>query len=97
LLAESGIAPSAAAKIKFRVGRGCGHCRGTGFKGRKAIAEVLYLNDEIRELIIGRQPVRLIREAASKNGTRFLRDGAMDLVIGGESTLEEINRVTFVA
>lgn len=97
LIAESGIAPADAAKIKFRAGRGCGHCRGTGFKGRKAIAEVLYLNDEIRELIIGRQPVRLIREAASRNGTLFLRDGAMDLVIQGESTLEEINRVTFVA
>lgn len=95
LIAESGIKD--AQKIRFRAGRGCGHCRGSGFKGRKAVAEILYLNDEIRELIIGRQPVRLIREAASRNGTRFLRDGAMDLVIQGESTLEEINRVTFVA
>lgn len=97
LIAESGIQPADAQKIKFRAGRGCGHCRGSGFKGRKAIAEVLYLNDEIRELIIARQPVRLIREAASRNGTRFLRDGAMDLVIQGETTLQEINRVTFVA
>ncbi len=97
LIAESGISLADARKIRFRAGSGCGHCRGSGFKGRKAIAEVLNLNDEIRELIIGRQPVRLIREAASRNGTRFLRDGAMDLVIQGESTLEEINRVTFVA
>ncbi len=97
LIAESGINPDAAQKIRFRAGRGCGHCRGTGFKGRKAIAEVLYLNDEIRELIIAKQPIRLIREAASRNGTRFLRDGALDLVIQGESTLLEINRVTFVA
>ena len=97
LIAESGIKPDDAKNITFRAGSGCGHCRGTGFKGRKAIAEVLYLNDEIRELIIARQPIRLIREAASRNGTRFLRDGAMDLVINGESTLQEINRVTFVA
>lgn len=97
LIAESGIQSADAQKIRFRAGRGCGHCRGTGFKGRKAIAEVLYLNDEIRELIIARQPVRMIREAASRNGTRFLRDGALDLVIQGESTLQEINRVTFVA
>jgi general secretion pathway protein E len=97
LIAESGIKPADAQKIKFRAGKGCGHCRGTGFKGRKAIAEVLYLNDEIRELIIARQPIRLIREAASRNGTRFLRDGAIDLVIQGESTLQEINRVTFVS
>ena len=97
LIAESGIAPMDVPNYHFRAGSGCGHCRGTGFKGRKAIAEVLYLNDEIRELIIGQKPVRLIREAARRNGTQFLRDGALDLVARGESTLEEINRVTFVA
>ena len=97
LLEESGIKPEDARKMQFRAGRGCGHCRGTGFKGRKAIAEVLYLNDEIRELIIARQPVRLVREAAKRNGTRLLREGAMDLVFQGESTLQEVNRVTFVA
>jgi general secretion pathway protein E len=97
LIIESGLKLEEAKTIKFKSGKGCGHCRGTGFKGRKAIAEVLIMNDEIRELIVGRQPVRLIREAASRNGTRFLRDGALDLVINGESTLTEINRVTFVA
>ncbi len=97
LIVESGIDVEQAKSIRFRAGKGCGHCRGTGFKGRKAIAEVLCLNDEIRELIIARQPVRLIREAAKRNGTRFLRDGAIDLVMQGESTLLEINRVTFVA
>jgi general secretion pathway protein E len=97
LIEESGISLADARDIKFRAGRGCGHCRGTGFKGRKAIAEVLYLNDEIRELIIARQPVRLVREAAKRNGTRLLREGALDLVFQGESTLQEVNRVTFVA
>jgi general secretion pathway protein E len=97
LIEESGISLADARNIKFRAGRGCGHCRGTGFKGRKAIAEVLNLNDEIRELIIARQPVRLVREAAKRNGTRLLREGALDLVFKGESTLQEVNRVTFVA
>ena len=96
LISESGISAADAASATFRVGRGCGHCRGTGFKGRKAIAEILYLNDEIRELIIAKQPVRLLREAAKRNGTRFLREGALDLVFRGETTLQEINRVTFV-
>jgi general secretion pathway protein E len=41
--------------------------------------------------------MRLIREAALRQGTRFLRDGALDLVRQGKSTLQEINRVTFVA
>ncbi|MGC2167011.1 MAG: GspE/PulE family protein [Gallionella sp.] len=97
LLALSGIDPDTGRNANFRAGRGCGHCRGTGFKGRKAIAEVLQMNDEIRELIIARQPIRLIREAAQRNGTRFLREGALNLVFQGESTLEEVNRVTFVA
>jgi general secretion pathway protein E len=97
LLAFSGIDEETARNTRFRAGHGCGHCRGTGFKGRKAIAEVLQMNDEIRELIIARQPIRLIREAARRNGTRFLREGALNLVYQGESTLEEVNRVTFVA
>ncbi|HEY0666471.1 MAG TPA: GspE/PulE family protein [Gallionella sp.] len=97
LLDVSGVGPAEAASATFRAGRGCGHCRGTGFRGRKAIAEILYLNDEIRELIVARQPVRLVREAARRNGTRLLREGALKLALAGETTLQEINRVTFVA
>jgi general secretion pathway protein E len=78
-------------------GKGCGECRGTGFKGRKAIGELLVLNDELRELIIARAPARKLKEAARAAGTVPLRDAAMQLVNAGETTLEEINRVTFVA
>ena len=97
LLADSGIAPDQAATMTFRAGRGCGQCRGTGFMGRRAIGEILYLNDKIRELIIDRQPTRIIREEAQRNGTRFLREIAVEMVARGETTLQEINRVTFVA
>ncbi|MGZ8983676.1 MAG: GspE/PulE family protein [Methylotenera sp.] len=96
LLADSGITPEQSRGFVFREGHGCGQCRGTGFKGRKAIAELLNLNDEIRELIVAREPIRIIKEAAQRNGTRFLREAAEDLVRRGESTLQEINRVTFV-
>jgi len=77
--------------------KGCGECRGTGFKGRRAIGELLVLNDELRELIVARAPVRKLKEAARAAGTVPLRDAAMALVQTGETTLEEINRVTFVA
>jgi general secretion pathway protein E len=96
LLAESGLSRAQVEGFEFKVGRGCVHCRGTGYKGRKAIGEILRLNDEIRELIIAKEPLRRIRDAAVKNGTRFLREGAIDLVKTGVSTLQEINRVTFV-
>jgi general secretion pathway protein E len=96
LLESSGILPEQAKEFRFVAGRGCGQCRGTGFKGRKAIAEMLHLNDEIRELIVAKEPIRRIKEAARRHGTRYLREAALDLVRRGETTLKEINRVTFV-
>jgi general secretion pathway protein E len=77
--------------------RGCSACRGTGFKGRKAIGELLVMNDELRELIVSRAPARKLKEAAQAAGTIPLRDAALALVESGETTLEEIDRVTFVA
>ena len=77
--------------------RGCKECRNTGFRGRKAVGELLVLNDELRELIIARAPARKLKDAARAAGTVPLREAAMRLVEGGETTLEEINRVTFVA
>lgn len=82
---------------RFRKGQGCGNCRGTGYKGRKAIAEILTLNDEIRELIIDKRPIRHIKEAAQHNGTRSLREVALGLVKSGLTTLDEIKRVTLNA
>jgi general secretion pathway protein E len=97
LLESSGISSEAAQEYRFMAGRGCGLCRGTGYKGRKAIAEMLHLNDEIRELIVAKEPIRKIKDAARRNGTRYLRESALNLVKNGETTLQEINRVTFVA
>ena len=96
LLRESGLTEAQAASFRFRTGRGCRECRGSGYKGRKAIAELMILNDELRELITARAPVRQLKEAARTSGTRFLRDAALEAVKKGESTLEEINRVTFI-
>jgi general secretion pathway protein E len=78
-------------------GKGCGACRGTGYRGRKAIGELLVLNDELRELIIARAPARKLKEVARANGTLPLREAAMRLVNNAETSLEEIKRVTFVA
>lgn len=91
LLAESGITDTSG--FHFRAGRGCASCRGTGYKGRKAVAELLVLDDELRELIVTREPVRRIKEVAHAKGTRVLRDVGLDLVRRGETTLQELNRV----
>jgi general secretion pathway protein E len=97
LLRESGIEPSQRGEYRFVRGRGCANCRGTGYKGRKAIGELLVMNDELRELIVAREPVRKLKETARKAGTIPLREAALGLVKAGETTLEEINRVTFVS
>ena len=78
-----------------RRGQGCTECRGTGYRGRKAIGECLLLDDELREMIATRTPIRHIKEAARARGTRLLRESAEELVRTGVTTLEEINRVTF--
>ncbi len=75
-------------------GKGCGACRGTGYKGRRAVAEVLTLDDELRELIAARAAVRQIKEHARNQGTRLLREAALEMVWRGETTVEEVNRVT---
>jgi len=97
LIAESGIDAQQASLMRFRTGKGCGQCRGSGYRGRNAIAEMLVLNDEIRELIVAKEPIRRIKEAAKRNGTRFLRDAALDMVKAGQTSLQEANRVTIVA
>jgi general secretion pathway protein E len=97
LITESGIAADEAGQFSFRSGKGCGQCRGSGYRGRNAIAEILILNDEIRELIVAQEPIRRIKEAAKNNGTRFLREAALDMVKQGLTSLEEANRVTIVA
>lgn len=97
LIAESGISPEQSEQYHFRSAKGCGQCRGSGYRGRSAIAEILLLNDEIRELIIAQATIRRIKEAARQNGTHFLREAALEMVKAGQTSLQEANRVTIVA
>jgi general secretion pathway protein E len=96
-LAESGLGAADLTAFNFRAGHGCGQCRGTGYRGRTAIAEIMVLTDELREMIVAREPIRALKEVARRGGTRFLRDAAIALVRDGKTSLEEVNRVTFVA
>jgi general secretion pathway protein E len=96
-LASVHLAREDAQDYVFMRGKGCGDCRGTGYRGRRSIAEILTLNDEIRELIVDKQPIRRIKAAAHANGTRSLRLAALDLVKRGATTIDEIKRVTLHA
>lgn len=76
-------------------GRGCGHCRGTGYRGRRAIAEVLVLDDALRDMISARTSIAAVKEMARERGVRSMRRAGLECVARGLTTLDELNRVTF--
>ena len=96
LLEESALDPALAETHTFYEGAGCIECGGTGFKGRTAICELLDLSDRIREMILDRRPASEVKKAAHEEGMRFLRESAVEKVLLGQTTLREINKVTFV-
>ncbi len=74
-------------------GRGCEHCRQTGYKGRHAVAEVLLFDDRLRSMILNRADVVEIKQMARNRGVRPLSWRALDLVAAGLTTIAEIDRV----
>jgi len=96
LLEDSGLEADRYRDYVFYEGAGCIECNGTGFRGRLAIAELLNLSDNIRQLILDRRPAAEIKRAAKAEGMRFLRESALQKVFAGETTLHDINKVTFV-
>ena len=81
--------------LTLRAGRGCGACRGSGYKGRRAVAEILVLDDELRDLIAQRASLADVKAAARRRGLRSIRAAAVELVALGQTTLAELDRVTF--
>ncbi len=76
-------------------GRGCVTCHGLSYRGRSAITEFLTLTDHIKELILDRRPTSEIRRAAIAEGMTTLREAGIERVLQGDTTIREINRVTF--
>jgi type IV pilus assembly protein PilB len=95
-LIESGLTPSKFRDYAFYSQVGCEICNQTGYRGRTAIHELLDMSDSIREAIIDRKPGSEVRRLATAEGLGTLRQSALRLVFGGQTTLHEINRVTFV-
>jgi len=95
-LREAAMDPTLAHTHTFYEGTGCLECNGSGFRGRMAICELLDLSDTIRDMILARRPNSEIKRAVRDEGMRFLRESAVSRVLSGETTLREINKVTFV-
>jgi type IV pilus assembly protein PilB len=83
-------------KESFRMfkGKGCDKCGNTGYKGRMGIFEVLPMLVELEEMIFNKTPAFKIYEAANKFGVITMKQDGVVKVIRGETTLEEVLRVT---
>jgi len=81
-------------KATLKKGRGCPICNGTGYRGRKAVHEVVVMDKEIRRMIVGGASEEEM-EAALRKKNRFvsLRERATQCVLAGETTIEEFNKV----
>ena len=92
---ESGLNYDQVKDRMFARGKGCAECNGLGYRGRRAITEFLGLTDPIKEMILARRPSSELRKAAMADGMTSLREAGLDKALRGETTLKEVNRVTF--
>ena len=81
--------------IKLFSGKGCEKCRGTGYLGRTCILELMPFTESIRKLTTGDVDVDAIRSKAREEGMRTLRESAVDKLLKGVTTHEEVLRVTW--
>jgi len=79
---------------QFYRGFGCENCLETGYLGRTGIFELLIIDDDIKDLIIKRSGSYIIKEAAVEKGMSTLREDGLQKALAGETTLEEVCRVT---
>jgi type II secretory ATPase GspE/PulE/Tfp pilus assembly ATPase PilB-like protein len=87
------IAPSGEIIETFR-GAGCESCSGTGYSSRLGIFELMEMDEEIRKLVMTNADAGVLTQAARRNGMRNLREDGWQKVASGQTTAEEVMRVT---
>jgi len=89
-----GFPPDEIETAKFWHGLGCEQCRQLGYQGRMGIYELLILNEGLRPMILNRAPASTIAAKAMEFGMRTLRTDGWNKVRAGQTTIEEVLRVT---
>jgi general secretion pathway protein E len=74
--------------------KGCRHCRNTGYRGRSAVHELMIVDDAVRELVMKKADASSIRRVCTAKGMKVLRHDGADRVLAGQTTIEELLRVT---
>jgi len=93
---EMGFDPVIFADRSVYEGKGCVECHGLGYRGRHAITEFLPVTDTIKDMILERRPPSEIRKTATAEGMSTLRQAGIEKILAGETTMKEVNRMTFV-
>jgi len=83
-------------EITFYKGRGCDHCKMTGYRGRQGIFEVLTISDRVRGLILQRASTTEIRQSAMEEGMKTMQDDGLRKVLDGITSIEECLRVVYI-
>ena len=94
LIKDLGLEGKVSESIKFVKGRGCKLCNSSGYKGRIGIFELLKVTPKIQELVLSRASADDIGKVAHQEGMRSLREAAIDKLLEGVTTPEEVMRVT---
>ena len=94
-LARIGLNSAAVKAPIYRpAANGCRACRGTGYRGRLAIHELMIMDDEVRSLVMQKADAATIRRACTARGMTLLRQNGAERILRGETTIEELLRVT---
>jgi type IV pilus assembly protein PilB len=94
-LIDIGFKPEEAEGARVYAGKGCGSCAQTGYRGRIALHEVMWLTPEVHEAIVRQRPANEIKDLAVKGGMRTLRQSGLRKIATGVTTVDEVLRVTF--
>lgn len=86
--------PANGEPVSLSIGDGCKSCRQTGYRGRSGIYELLAISDSIRQLVVDRANSAVLKAQARKEGMSTLREDAYRKLFSGQTTLEEVLRVT---
>jgi general secretion pathway protein E len=81
--------------LTLKQGRGCDECRNTGYLGRLATVEVMPFSDALKGLMMqSNQNSQALKDVARREGMTTLRENALDLMLAGQTTIQEVLRVT---
>jgi type IV pilus assembly protein PilB len=95
-LMELELRPEDVAGKVFYYGKGCEACNNTGYRGRLGIYEIMFFDDDIRDMIIKHASTQQLRAEARKRGMRPLRQSGLLSIYDGLTTIEEVVRETIM-